>query len=119
MALKTAPVRFEYLIINLFLATDGRKEELDHDSGRILSIDKETEEVLWEYRTDKGGYIFEPILLEEGIIYAGVTDGFGRVCSLRCHQWGSDLASPWEWFPTPTPLPILWCWCKVVLLCVP
>ena len=42
------------------------------DSGRILSIDKETEDVLWEYRTDKGGYSLEPILLEEGIIYAGV-----------------------------------------------
>jgi outer membrane protein assembly factor BamB len=59
-----------------------RKEELDHDSGRILSIDKETEEVLWEYRTDKGGYIFEPILLEEGIIYAGVTDGPGEFVAL-------------------------------------
>jgi outer membrane protein assembly factor BamB len=59
-----------------------RKEDLDHDSGRILSIDKETEEILWEYRTDKGGYIFEPILLEEGIIYAGVTDGPGEFVAL-------------------------------------
>jgi outer membrane protein assembly factor BamB len=50
--------------------------------GRVISIDKETEEVLWEYRTDKGGYIFEPILLEEGIIYAGVTDGPGEFVAL-------------------------------------
>lgn len=50
--------------------------------GRVISIDKETEDVLWEYRTDKGGYIFVPILLEEGIIYAGVTDGPGEFVAL-------------------------------------
>ena len=50
--------------------------------GRILSIHKESEEVLWEYRTDQGGYIFEPILLEDGVIYAGVTDGPGEFVAL-------------------------------------
>jgi len=51
--------------------------------GRILSIHKETEEVLWEYRTDNGGFIFEPILLEDEIIYAGVTDGPGEFVALN------------------------------------
>ncbi len=51
--------------------------------GRIISIDKETEEVLWEYRTDNGGFIFEPILLEDEIIYAGVTDGPGEFVALN------------------------------------
>ena len=60
-----------------------RKEKLSHDSGRILSIHKETEEVLWEYRTDNGGFIFEPILLEDEIIYAGVTDGPGEFVALN------------------------------------
>ena len=50
--------------------------------GRILSIHKESEEVLWEYRTDQGGYISEPILLEDGVIYAGVTDGPGEFVAL-------------------------------------
>lgn len=63
-----------------------RKEELSHDSGRILSIDKETEEILWEYRTDNGGFIFEPILLEEEIIYAGVTDGPGEFVALNANN---------------------------------
>ncbi len=55
----------------------------DRTCGRILSIDKETEEVLWEYRTDNGGFIFEPILLEDEIIYAGVTDGPGEFVALN------------------------------------
>ena len=63
-----------------------REEELSHDSGRILSIDKETEEVLWEYRTDNGGFIFEPILLEDEIIYAGVTDGPGEFVALNANN---------------------------------
>ena len=88
----------EYNLMNYGIKTDARSirvlnnqlifsqyfrnEELDHDSGRIISIDKETEDVLWEYRTDKGGYILEPILLEEGIIYAGVTFGPGEFVAL-------------------------------------
>jgi outer membrane protein assembly factor BamB len=88
----------EYNLMNYGIKTDARSirvlnnqlifsqyfrnEGSTIDSGRILSIDKETEEVLWEYRTDKGGYIFEPILLEEGIIYAGVTDGPGEFVAL-------------------------------------
>tara|TARA_R110002124_G_scaffold251749_1_gene416989 strand:- start:2350 stop:3474 length:1125 start_codon:yes stop_codon:yes gene_type:complete len=63
-----------------------RKEKLSHDSGRILSIHKETEEVLWEYRTDNGGFIFEPILLEDEIIYAGVTDGPGEFVALNVNN---------------------------------
>jgi len=54
--------------------------------GRIMSIDKETEEVLWEYVTDNGGYIFEPILLEDEIIYAGVTDGPGEFVALNANN---------------------------------
>ncbi len=54
--------------------------------GRILSIDKETEDVLWEYRTDNGGFIFEPILLEDEIIYAGVTDGPGEFVALNANN---------------------------------
>jgi len=54
--------------------------------GRILSIDKETEEVLWEYRTENGGFIFEPILLEDEIIYAGVTDGPGEFVALNANN---------------------------------
>jgi outer membrane protein assembly factor BamB len=54
--------------------------------GRILSIDKETQEVLWEYFTDRGGYIFEPILLEDEIIYAGVTDGSGEFVALNAND---------------------------------
>ncbi len=63
-----------------------RKDELSHDSGRILSIDKETEEVIWEYLTDNGGFIFEPILLEDEIIYAGVTDGPGEFVALNAND---------------------------------
>jgi outer membrane protein assembly factor BamB len=54
--------------------------------GRILSIHKETEDLLWEYRTDNGGFIFEPILLEDEIIYAGVTDGSGEFVALNANN---------------------------------
>ena len=54
--------------------------------GRILSIAKETEEVLWEYRTNNGGFIFEPILLENEIIYAGVTDGSGEFVAINANN---------------------------------
>lgn len=54
--------------------------------GRILSIHKETEEILWEYRTDNGGFIFEPILLENEIIYAGVSDGPGEFVALNANN---------------------------------
>ncbi len=54
--------------------------------GRIMSIHKETEEVLWEYRTNNGGFIFEPILLENEIIYVGVTDGSGEFVAINANN---------------------------------
>ena len=90
----------EYNLMNYGIKTDARSIRVlnnqlifshrwrftedcpDGYCGRVISIDKETEEVLWEYRTDKGGYVYEPILLEEGIIYAGVTDGPGEFVAL-------------------------------------
>lgn len=71
-----------------------RKDELSHESGRIISIDKETEEIIWEYNTDNGGFIFEPILLENEIIYAGTTDGPGEFVALDANTgeiiWRTD-----------------------------
>lgn len=63
-----------------------RKDELSHDSGRILSIDKESEEIIWEYRTDNGGFWITPIILEEEIIYAGTTDGPGEFVALNANN---------------------------------
>ncbi len=74
------------IFANQLIFSQAWQEQNDNGyffNGRILSIHKETEEVLWEYRTDNGGFIFEPILLEDEIIYAGVTDGPGEFVALN------------------------------------
>lgn len=77
-------IKNNQLIFSQFWLEDSEQGSIE--TGRILSIDKETEEVLWEYRTDNGGFIFEPILLENEIIYAGVTDGPGEFVALNANN---------------------------------
>ena len=82
--IETSARSIQLLNNNLFFSQRFRGDECPTNvCGRILSIEKETEEVIWEYVTDKGGYIFEPILLEDEIIYAGVTDGPGEFVALN------------------------------------
>ena len=85
--IETDPRSIRILNNQIIFSQRLRQDNCDTNvCGRILSIDKETQEVLWEYVTDKGGYIFEPILLEDEIIYAGVTDGSGEFVALNAND---------------------------------
>jgi len=84
----------------LIFSQRWREGNNSNANGRILSIDKETEDLLWEYRTENGGYIFEPIILEDGIIYAGVTDGPGEFSALDAESgqviWRNEGLVTWS-----------------------
>lgn len=75
-----------YLNGDLIMAHSFRdKDRAQHANqrfGKIISYDLDADTVKWEYDNEYGGYTYAPILIEEGIIYAGSTGGVNEFTAI-------------------------------------
>jgi outer membrane protein assembly factor BamB len=60
-----------------------RAQHPNNAFGKIISYDLDADSVNWEYDNEYGGYTYAPILLENGIIYAGSTDGINEFTAIN------------------------------------
>lgn len=70
------------LIIAQSYRDQDRAQNPNQRFGKIISYDLDADTVKWEYDNDYGGYTYAPILLEDGIIYAGSTGGVNEFTAI-------------------------------------
>jgi outer membrane protein assembly factor BamB len=89
------------LIIAHSYSDSDRAQHPNHRFGKIISYDLDADSVNWEYDNEYGGYTYAPILLENGIIYAGSTSGVNEFTAINAETgeviWRSLGQESWAY----------------------
>tara|TARA_R110002049_G_scaffold300300_1_gene491064 strand:- start:43 stop:1152 length:1110 start_codon:yes stop_codon:yes gene_type:complete len=83
----------------VFITQAWQKTGESNASGRILSYSTTTEELLWSYESNEGGFYFSPLIESNGILVSGTTLGTGEIVGLNFNGdvvWSKKGIQAWS-----------------------